>query len=57
LIGSYSQIQNEAIVKMLPFAVAGAVIGAHQHLLNASPLKKTIAGAQPSTVPANAPAE
>ncbi len=57
LIGSYSQIQNEAIVKMLPFAVAGAVVGTHQHLLSTSKSKKTLTGAQPRVVPATAPLE
>jgi len=33
LVGSYSQIQTQPIVKMIPFAVAGAVIGTHEHLL------------------------
>lgn len=32
-IGSYSQIQTQQIVKMIPFAVAGAVVGTHEHWL------------------------
>jgi O-antigen ligase len=36
LITSYTQIQNEVIVKMLPFALAGSIIGTHQYLLNRS---------------------
>jgi O-antigen ligase len=32
-IGSYTQTQNVAIVKMIPFAMAGAIIGTHQHWL------------------------
>jgi O-antigen ligase len=30
-MGSYTQIQTQQIVKMLPFAVAGAVVGTHEH--------------------------
>ena len=33
-IGSYTQIQTQPIVKMIPFALAGAVIGSHEHLLH-----------------------
>jgi O-antigen ligase len=33
VIGSYTQIQNIAIVKMIPFALAGAIIGTHHHWL------------------------
>jgi O-antigen ligase len=33
LITSYTQVQSQPIVKMIPFAIAGAIIGAHQHLL------------------------
>ena len=29
-IGSYTQIQTQQIVKMIPFAVAGAVVGTHE---------------------------
>jgi len=29
-IGSYTQIQNQPIVKMIPFALAGAVVGTHE---------------------------
>jgi O-antigen ligase len=37
---SYTQVQNEAIVKMIPFALAGAVVGTHQHWLkNLKPQK------------------
>ena len=33
VITSYTQIQTKPIVKMLPFAVAGAVVGSHERLL------------------------
>jgi O-antigen ligase len=33
VLGSYTQVQTQAIVKMIPFAVAGAVIGSHEYLL------------------------
>jgi O-antigen ligase len=32
-IGSYTRMQTQPIVKMIPFALAGAVIGIHQHML------------------------
>lgn len=35
-IGSYTQVQTQLIVKMIPFAVAGAVVGSHEHLLRRS---------------------
>lgn len=35
-LGSYTQIQTETTVKMLPFAVAGAVIGTHEALIRRS---------------------
>ncbi len=35
-IGSYTQVQNEATVKILPFVVMGAIIGTHQHYLRRS---------------------
>lgn len=33
VIGSYTQIHTQAIVKMIPFAVAGAIVGSHEYLL------------------------
>ena len=47
-LGSYTQEQTEAIVKMLPFALAGAVVGTHIHWLNGLKAKKR-------TVPQPAP--
>jgi O-antigen ligase len=35
LIGSYTQIQTRSIVKLLPFALAGAVVGTHERWLRA----------------------
>ncbi len=35
-MGSYTQIQTEFMVKMIPFVVAGAVVGSHEHLLHGS---------------------
>lgn len=32
-IGSYTQIQTQAVVKLIPFALAGAVVGSHDYLL------------------------
>ena len=32
-IGSYTQVQNEAMVKIIPFAIAGAIVGTHQYWL------------------------
>ncbi len=39
-IGSYTQEQTQAIVKMLPFALAGAIVGTHTHWLTGSKAKK-----------------
>jgi O-antigen ligase len=36
-VGSYTQMQNVPIVKMLAFAIAGAVVGTHQYLLRRTP--------------------
>ena len=33
LVGSYTAVQNGDVVKMFTFAVAGAVVGSHEHLL------------------------
>jgi hypothetical protein len=49
VIGSYTQIQTEAIVKMIPFAVTGAVVGTHEHWLRGSESDKRSA---PSLLPA-----
>lgn len=38
-LGSYTQVQNEPIVTMIPVALAGAVVGTHQHFLRS---KKTL---------------
>ena len=42
LIGSYSQIQTQPIVKLLPFALAGAVIGTHERWLRGSTVKTVL---------------
>jgi hypothetical protein len=34
-IGSYTQIQNHPVVKLIPFALAGAVVGTHERWLHA----------------------
>ena len=39
-ITSFTQIQTQPIVSMLPFALAGAVIGTHEHWLRGSKAKK-----------------
>lgn len=39
-IGSYTQEQTQAIIKMLPFALAGAIVGTHTHWLNGLKAKK-----------------
>jgi O-antigen ligase len=44
LITSYSAIQTQAVIKLMTFAVAGAVIGTHEHLLRDSKLKRSYAG-------------
>jgi O-antigen ligase len=36
IIGSYTQIQTKMPVKIIPFAVAGAVVGSHEYLLRRS---------------------
>ena len=38
-IGSYTRIQTQALVKMIPFAVAGAVVGSHEGWLRGSRAK------------------
>ena len=32
-IGSYTQIQTQVVVKMIPFVTAGAVVGTHERWL------------------------
>lgn len=39
-IGSYTQKQTQPVVKMIPFALAGAVIGSHEHWLRGSMVAK-----------------
>jgi O-antigen ligase len=39
-IGSYTQKQTKPIVKMIPFALAGAVVGSHAHVLRGSKAEK-----------------
>jgi O-antigen ligase len=39
-IGSFTQMQTQPIVSTLPFALAGAVIGTHEHWLRGSKAKK-----------------
>ncbi|MFZ5917465.1 MAG: O-antigen ligase family protein [Chloroflexota bacterium] len=36
VLGSYTQVQTQLIVRMLPFAIAGAVVGSHEYLLRRS---------------------
>ncbi|MDY6876436.1 MAG: O-antigen ligase family protein [Chloroflexota bacterium] len=40
IIGSFTQIQTQPIVLMLPFALAGAVVGTHEHWLRGPKAKK-----------------
>jgi len=53
-IGSYTQIQTQVLVKMIPFAVAGAVVGTHEGWLRGSRAKKRSAA---SSLPTMAVAE
>jgi O-antigen ligase len=39
-ITSYTQVQEQLIVKMLPFAITGAVVGSHEFLLRRSKAEK-----------------
>lgn len=36
VITSYTQVQTQPIVKMIPFVVAGAIVGTHEHRLRCS---------------------
>jgi O-antigen ligase len=49
-IGSYTQKQTQPVVKMIPFALAGAVIGSHAHKLHGS----VVAKRQPTNSPPGA---
>jgi len=46
-MGSYAQIQTELVVKMIPFAVAGAVVGSHTHLLHCLQAKNVLLPIRP----------
>jgi len=49
-IGSYTQKQTQPVVKMIPFALAGAVVGSHEHRLRGSMVVKR----QPTNSPPSA---
>lgn len=49
-IGSYTKIETQQIVKMIPFAVAGAVVGTHEGWLRGSRTDKRSAASSPPTI-------
>ncbi len=47
VLGSYTQVQTQTIVKMIPFAVAGAVVGSQEYLLRSLRPKPVYSSAAP----------